>query len=130
MEAVQTPAPALAPMPTTAQPAASPNYIAPPAAMPQTPSMEDGGAVKSSNPIKTFFNDVNVVDVTVSAFIIAAVIYSIQYHRFMMMIEKTGYADLSSRISKLESSLAAAKKSAEANANGGMARSMRRRPMR
>jgi hypothetical protein len=130
MEAVQTPAPALAPMPTTAQPAASPNYTPPPAAMPQTPSMEDGGAVKSSNPIKTFFNDVNVVDVTVSAFIIAAVIYSIQYHRFMMMIEKTGYADLSSRISKLESSMAAAKKSAEANASGGMARSMRRRPIR
>ena len=130
MEAVQTPAPAPAPIAPAAQPAASPNYVPPAPPMPQTLSMEDGGSVKSSNPIKNFFSDINVVDVTVSAFIVAAVIYSINYHKFMMMIEKTGYADLSSRISKLESSLAAAKKSAEANASGGMGRSMRRRPMR
>jgi len=129
MEAAQTPAPAPAPAAPAAQPSASPNYVAPAAPMPQSPVMEDGGAVKSSNPIKNFFSDINVVDVTVCAFIVAAVIYSINYHKFMMMIEKTGYADLSSRVGKLESSLAAAKKSAEANASGGMGRSKRRRPM-
>jgi hypothetical protein len=90
MEAAQTPAPAPAPAAPAAQPSASPNYVAPAAPMPQSPVMEDGGAVKSSNPIKNFFSDINVVDVTVSAFIVAAVIYSINYHKFMMMIEKTG----------------------------------------
>lgn len=127
MEAVQPTPSAAAPMPPAA-PAASPNYTPPPAPAP-SPSMEEGGAVKSSNPIKNFFSDINVVDVTVSAFIVAAVIYSIQYHKFMMMIEKTGYADLSSRLQKLESSMAAAKKTAEANATGGMNRMRRRRPM-
>ena len=86
MEAVQTPAPAPAPIAPAAQPAASPNYVPPAPPMPQTLSMEDGGSVKSSNPIKNFFSDINVVDVTVSAFIVAAVIYSINYHKFMMMI--------------------------------------------
>jgi hypothetical protein len=127
MEAVQTTPSAAAPVPPAA-PAASPNYTPPPAPAP-TPSMEDGGAVKSSNPIKNFFSDINVVDVTVSAFIVAAVIYSVQYHKFMMMIEKTGYADLSSRVQKLESSMAAAKKTAEVNASGGRNRMSRRRPM-
>jgi hypothetical protein len=36
----------------------------------------------------------------------------------MMMIEKTGYADLSTRVQKLESSIDAAKRKAEANAAG------------
>lgn len=112
-------------MPEMAAPAASPNYVAPP--MPQTPMMEDGGAMKS-NPVKEFFSDVNILDVSISAFIVAAVIYSIQYHKFMMMIEKSGYADLSSRVQKLESSFNAAKKTAEINASG-LAKSNRRRPM-
>jgi hypothetical protein len=98
-----------------APPAVSPNYIPPP--MPQSPMMEDGGAVRN-NPVKEFFSDVNILDVSISAFIVAAVIYSIQYHRFMMMIEKSGYADLSSRVQKLESSIAAAKKTSEVNASG------------
>ena len=88
------------------------------------PQMADGGGVADGgrkNPFKDFFSDVNVVDVAVSALIVAAVIYSVQYHKFMMMIEKAGYADLSSRISRMEAEHAAMKKKAtEANASGGI----------
>lgn len=109
--------------------APSPNYTPPPPATPPSPAMADGGEVKSSGGggIKAFFSDVNVVDVTISAFIVAAVIYSVQYHRYMMMIEKTGYADLSTRVQKLESSIEAAKRKAEANAAGSGKPNMRRK---
>lgn len=121
MEAVaQTTAPmagAGASMPPVAP---SPNYIPPPPPVPSTPAMAEGGETEGGRGggIKTFFNDVNVVDVTISAFIVAAVIYSVQYHRYMLMIEKTGYADLSTRVQKLESSIEASKRKAEANAAG------------
>lgn len=124
MEAVATPPSASAPIPPAA-PAASPAYTPPPPA--PTPEVEDGSSYRSSSRIKDFFSDINVVDVTISAFVVAAVIYSIQYHRFMMMIEKSGYADLSSRVQKLESSMAAAKKTAEVNANGKKGFPMRAR---
>lgn len=123
MQPASAPVTASAPPPAPVAPpapAASPNYTPPPAAAPPpSPSMANGGPVKS-NPIKEFFSDINLMDVTISAFIVAGVIYSIQYHRFMMMIEKTGYADLSNRLQRMESSMAAAKKTAEANASGGM----------
>lgn len=110
--AVAAPAPA---------PAPTPNYTPPPTAMPPAPtSMETGGAAtRSGGGIRDFFSDVNIVDVAISAFIVGAVIYSIQYHKFMMMLEKTGYADLSTRIQRIESAMAsAAKKQTEANAAG------------
>ena len=126
-----TPAPAAAPMaaatgaavqPTPA-PAPSPMYTPPPApsasAGPEPTSMGGGG------PLREFFSDVNLLDVTIAAFIVGAVLYSIQYHKFMMMLEKTGYADLSTRVQKLESSLEAAKRKAEANASGSMKRKKR-----
>lgn len=126
-------APIPSPAPEAAAPAApaapqaaaapSPQYVPPPAPAPQ---MAEGGGVADGgrkNPFKDFFSDVNVVDVAVSALIVAGVIYSIQYHRFMIMIEKAGYADLSSRIAKIEAEHAAIKrKAAEANAAGGMKR--------
>lgn len=107
------PAPAAAPAPT-------PNYNPPPTATPPPPSsMESGGAAPRSSGIKEFFSDINVVDVAISAFIVGAVIYSIQYHKFMMMLEKTGYADLSTRVQRIESAMAsAAKKKSEVNATG------------
>ena len=115
----------------TAAPAPSPNYTPPPPAAPppSASAMAEGGETSGGGGggIKAFFSDVNVVDVTVSAFIVAAVIYSIQYHRYMMMIEKTGYADLSTRVQKLESSIEAAKRKAEANAAGSGKPNMRRR---
>ena len=112
-----------------AAPSPSPNYTPPPPAAPPAPAMADGGETGSASGggIKAFFSDVNVVDVTISAFIVAAVIYSIQYHRYMMMIEKTGYADLSTRVQKLESSIEAAKRKAEANAAGSGKPNMRRK---
>lgn len=120
---------ASAPMPQAPPPMAQP--------MPQA-TMQMGGAPMGGMPnngayinnsgggIKGWFKDINILDVTISAFIVGGIIYAVQYYRFMMMLEKTGYADLSSRISKLESSIAAQK--AEMNASGNMDR-MRRRPV-
>ena len=120
---------ASAPMPQAPPPMAQP--------MPQA-TMQMGGAPMGGMPnngayinnsgggIKGWFKDINILDVTISAFIVGGIIYAVQYYRFMMMLEKTGYADLSSRIGKLESSIAAQK--AEMNASGNMDR-MRRRPV-
>lgn len=107
-----------------AAPAApSPQYTPPPTPAPATP-MAEGGATSGGGGIKAFFSDINVLDVTISALIVAGVLYSIKYHRYMMMIEKAGYTDLSTRIQKIESAMAAAKRKAEANAagNGKMGR--------
>jgi hypothetical protein len=130
MEAAAQAASPMASAGVSVPPAApSPNYTPPPPATPPVPAMAEGGETSggSGGGIKAFFSDVNVVDVTVSAFIVAAVIYSIQYHRYMMMIEKTGYADLSTRVQKLESSIEAAKRKAEANAAGSGKPNMRRK---
>lgn len=104
-------------------PAASPNYTPPPTNLPNAPVMENGGGVEpssggGSNKFKEFFSDINLLDVAISAFIVGGVIYTIHYYKFMMLLEKTGYADLSTRVQKLESSMAAAKKNAEVNASG------------
>ena len=127
-------APAAAPVaaaPVAAAP--SPMYTPPPPPMPPAaPAMADGGAVEGGGgsssgiggKIKEFFDDINILDVTISAFIVGGVLYAVHYFKFMMMMEKAGYADLSAKIQKIESQMAAAKKSAEANAtgNGGMRR--------
>ena len=111
--------PTAQPMPAVAQP------------MPQ-PTMGDeigggnGAFIKKGGGIKEFFSDVNILDVTIAAFIVGGILYQIQYTRFMMMLEKSGYADLSTRIQKLESAMTAQK--AELNAAGKMDK-MRRRPL-
>jgi hypothetical protein len=43
----------------------------------------------------------------------------------MMMLEKTGYADLSTRVQKMESALEAAKKKSEMNAAGSQKKKRR-----
>ncbi len=114
-------APAAAAAPAPAAP--SPQYTPPPSTMPSMAEGGDvGGAAPRKNPFKDFFSDINVVDVAISAFIVGAVIYSIQYHKFMIMMEKTGYADLSTRINRVENDIAVAKRKAatEANASGNM----------
>lgn len=112
-----------APVAQAPAPAApSPQYVPPPSNMPSMAEGGDvGGAAPRKNPFSGFFADVNVLDVAISAFIVGAVIYSIQYHKFMILMEKTGYADLSTRINRAESEIAAVKKrtAAEANATGG-----------
>ena len=110
----------------TAQPMAPAPMPAPMQAAPM-PMYAEGGEMGDSGSsggggIKGFFNDINIVDIAISAFIVGGVIYAIQYYKFMMMIEKTGYADLSARIQKLESAALAAKKTAEVNASGSKGR--------
>jgi len=77
------PAPAPAPMPA---PAPAPMPAAP------MPMYADGGEMgdsgKSGGGIKGFFNDINIVDIAISAFIVGGVIYAIQYYKFMMMLKK------------------------------------------
>jgi len=119
-------APVAAPAPAPAAP--SPQYVPPPSTMPSMAEGGDvGGAAPRKNPFKDFFSDINVVDVAISAFIVGAVIYSIQYHKFMIMMEKTGYADLSTRLNRVENDIATAKKKAATEANASGSRFPRRK---
>lgn len=126
---MQAAVPAAAPIAAPIAAPASPNYIPPPPPAPApTVTMEDGGSVGGSsggNKFTEFFSDINILDVAISAFIVGGVLYAIHYYKFMMMMEKTGYADLSARIQKVESQLAAAKKNAELNATGNGMRKKR-----
>ena len=107
MEAI-APQPAAAPTAPMVPPpmAAGGPAPLPVAASAPMPPMEDGGAViKKSSGFKEWFDDINVVDVTVCAFIVGAILYSAQYFRFMMQLEKAGYADLKGKVNKLQSSV-------------------------
>lgn len=86
----------------------------------------NGAFIKKGGGIKEFFNDINILDVTISAFVVGGILYAVYYYKYMMMLEKSGYADLSTRVQKLESALAAQK--AELNAAGKMEK-MRRNPI-
>jgi len=93
------------------------------------PMMADGGAViKKGGGFRDFFEDVNILDVTISAFIVASVLYTVSYYRYMMLLEKSGYQDLSARLGKIESAVVARK--AEMNASGNMRNNKRRPVMR
>lgn len=126
------PAAAGAAMPIPA-PAPSPQYTPPPTPAPMpSPIMAEGGDVgggggSSSNPFKEFFSDINILDVAIAAFIVGGVLYAVNYYKFMIMMEKSGYSDLSTRVQRLESQLATAKKTAEANAAGNGKMPMRNR---
>ena len=124
-----TPAP-MAPPPAPA--GVAPIAPLPVAAPPMTsPSMEDGGAiVKKGGGIKEWFSDINIVDVAVSAVIVGAVLYTVHYYKFMMMLEKSGYADLNTKVSKLQSAVDAQKAEMNASGNGKLDRQRRRPVMR
>jgi hypothetical protein len=129
MEANVTPQAAPAPMvpPPAAAPAAAP-MAAPPMA---PPPFEDGGAiVKKGGGIKDWFSDINIVDVAVSAVIVGAVLYTVHYYKFMMMLEKSGYADLNTKVAKLQSAVDAQKAEMNAAGNGKLDRQRRRPVMR
>ena len=129
MEANVTPQAAPAPMvpPPAAAPAAAP-MAAPPVA---PPPYEDGGAIiKKGGGIKDWFSDINIVDVAVSAVIVGAVLYTVHYYKFMMMLEKSGYADLNTKVSKLQSAVDAQKAEMNAAGNGKLDRQRRRPVMR
>ena len=129
MEANVTPQAAPAPMvpPPAAAPMAAP-MAAPPMA---PPPFEDGGAiVKKGGGIKEWFSDINIVDVAVSAVIVGAVLYTVHYYKFMMMLEKSGYSDLNTKVSKLQSAVDAQKAEMNASGNGKLDRQRRRPVMR
>jgi hypothetical protein len=129
MEANVTPQAAPAPMvpPPAAAPAAAP-MAAPPMA---PPPFEDGGAiVKKGGGIKEWFSDINIVDVAVSAVIVGAVLYTVHYYKFMMMLEKSGYSDLNTKVAKLQSAVDAQKAEMNAAGNGKLDRQRRRPVMR
>ena len=87
--------------------------------MPPSPPMqsaESGAVIKKGGGFREFFEDVNILDITISAFIVASVLYSVHYYRYMLMLEKSGYQDLSARLGKIESAVEA--KRAEMNAAG------------
>ena len=105
-----------------------------PIAQQPMPMMNDdmggsGAFIKKGGGIKEFFSDINILDVTISAFVVGGIFYAIYYYKYMMMLEKTAYADISTRIQKVESALAAQK--AELNAAGNMNKMdrMRRKPL-
>lgn len=113
------------PMPT-AQPMAQPTPMVQPPMGDDMGGGSNGAFIKKGGGIKEFFSDINILDVTISAFVVGGIFYAIYYYKYMMMLEKTAYADLSTRVQKLESALAAQK--AELNASGRMDK-MRRRPL-
>jgi hypothetical protein len=94
--------------------------------------MEDGGAVGDAggrkNPFKDFFSGINWIDTAISAFIIGSVLYVVYYHKQKLMLEKVGYTDLSTRVQRVETQLANAKKS-EMNATGGRGTMRRKRSL-
>ena len=83
---------------------------------PMNNSMGDGGNVGRGNPFKDFFNDINILDITISAFIVAGVIYSISYYKYQMLKDQKGYADISQRMATIESQIK--KVNSELNATG------------
>jgi len=115
-----------APIPSPqAAPAPSPNYVPPipPAAPAAAPaSMEAGGSTPSNyaGNFKAFFQGINWLDVALSSFVVAAMAYSIKYHKYMLLIEKSGYTNLSERVNGLETKMA--KKISEMNASGSRGR--------
>ena len=129
MEANVTPQAAPSPMvpPPAAAPAVAP--MAPPPMAP--PPYEEGGAIiKKGGGMKEWFSDINIVDVAVSAVIVGAVLYTVHYYKFMMMLEKSGYADLNTKVAKLQSAVDAQKAEMNAAGNGKLDRQRRRPVMR
>ena len=128
MEANTTSLTPPAPVAPPPAPVAAPPIAAPPMA---APPMEDGGAVVSKpNGIKQWFSDINIVDVAGSAVIVGAVLYTVHYYKFMMMLEKSGYADLSGKVSKLQSAMDAQKAEMNATGNNKLDRQRKRPVMR
>jgi hypothetical protein len=124
--------PQAAPAPMVPPPAAAPAAAPMAAPMPMAaPPYEDGGAiVKKGGGIKEWFSDINIVDVAVSAVIVGAVLYTVHYYKFMMMLEKSGYADLSGKVAKLQSAMDAQKAEMNATGNNKLDRQRRRPVMR
>jgi hypothetical protein len=95
--------------------------------MPPSQPMANGGMMGRANPVAKFFSDINLVEAGLLALGVATFLYAISYYKHEIQMSKSGYADLSGRMQKLESEMAA-KKAQEmaANANSTARRSRRR----
>jgi hypothetical protein len=95
--------------------------------------MADGGDVGgegNKNPFVAMFDGINVVDVAISAVVVAGMFYAISYYKYMLLLERTGYEDLSQRTLKLESANQAATATSTATANAaGVVGGRKKRPV-
>lgn len=86
-----------------------------------------GGQAPRVNPVGKFFSDINLVEAGLLALGVATFLYAISYYKHEIQMSKSGYADLSGRMQKMESEMAAKKaQEAAANANGMAKRSRKR----
>ena len=135
-------APIAPPMAAPVAPVATPPLVAvqPPVPPPQAPAntgadgkMADGGDVGgegNKNPFVAMFDGINVVDVAISAVVVAGMFYAISYYKYMLLLERTGYEDLSQRTLKLESANQAATATSTATANAaGVVGGRKKRPV-
>ncbi len=76
---------------------------------------EVGGQTKS-NIFKGFFNDINILDVMLSAFIVGGILYVVYYYRHQMAKDKTIFTDFDTRLSTIEKQVK--KVNSELNATG------------
>jgi len=86
-----------------------------------------GGMPNRVNPVGKFFSDINMVEAGLLALGVATFLYAIAYYRLEMAMSKSGYADLSARMQKMESEMAAKKAQEQAANANGMARRARKR---
>jgi type IV secretory pathway VirB6-like protein len=79
-------------------------------------SYEVGGQTNKGNIFKGFFNDINILDVMLSAFIVGGILYVVYYYKHQMAKDKTIYTDLDTRLSTIEKQVK--KVNSELNATG------------
>lgn len=96
---MDSPTPIYTPVPDLSQqaPAAQePNAIGTPQ------KAAEGAEVHNGGPIKEWFEDINILDVSISAFIIASVFYVVNYYKYQMLLEKSTLADLRTKIDNMD----------------------------
>jgi len=79
-------------------------------------SYEIGGQTNKGNMFKGFFNDINILDIMLSAFIVGGILYVVYYYKHQMAKDKTIYTDLDTRLSTIEKQVK--KVNSELNATG------------
>ena len=65
---------------------------------------------------KGFFDDINILDVMLSAFIVGGILYVVYYYRHQMIKDKTMFTDLDNRLATIEKQVK--KVNSELNATG------------
>jgi hypothetical protein len=78
-------------------------------------SYEMGGQTKG-NMFKGFLDDINILDIMLSAFIVGGILYVVYFYRHQMAKDKTIFTDLDTRLSTIEKQVK--KVNSELNATG------------